>query len=530
MPITMILITVVMSFLLSIFSTAIMGYISMAVPIGPWIAPMLVLIIALCAKLFYFSSKKNGAMVYMVSAGSIGGILATGCGFSVPTLFFLDAHLFEVWLHSPTYFIAVMAALSLCAGWFGMWVANSIEDLFIYSSAYEFPISQALHKLIVAQQQMRKAAELAIGFCGSFLFFFMQVGLHVRGYLLRVPRLFCIVPHMQLKWLCVQEIFIDFSLFPMLVSIGFIAGISIAIPLLVGAIAKVLLTAPINIFLFSHIPTTDFLLALCSGMVVVGTLDEFMRVPKKWSGHLTAFFGTVGRKNVREFIGVVCACMLFFTYFQFSLVLQWYTLLFTCICTYQIVIIAAKIGLAQLGRFATFVMVPALFLFKLNAIQIVFISTFVQIAGGVACDLLFSRKLGVLMHIDVKSIRKYQYLGLIVSSLCVGIVFLFLINRFGLGSSELFAQKAYARKLLLEVKNFNIYILFIGAAFGLLLKYVRINPMLVLGGILMPSSISLGLITGGLLSYMVTNRQEYVPFWSGVFAGNSVWMLLRSLY
>ena len=93
----------------------------------------------------------------------------------------------------------------------------------------------------------------------------------------------------------------------------------------------------------------------------------------------------------------------------------------------------------------------------------------------------------------------------------------------------MFAQKAYARKLLIDAKNFNLFVLIIGFLFGWLLKQVRVHPMLVLGGILMPVNISLGLIIGGLLVYVFKDKEEYVPFWSGVFAGNSVWMILTAL-
>ena len=64
--------------------------------------------------------------------------------------------------------------------------------------------------------------------------------------------------------------------------------------------------------------------------------------------------------------------------------------------------------------------------------------------------------------------------------------------------------------------------------FGWILKYSKINPMLVLGGILMPATISVGLIIGGMITKLVARKDELVPFWSGVFAGNSVWMLLKS--
>src|SRR4029078_13297602 len=104
-----------------------------------------------------------------------------------------------------------------------------------------------------------------------------------------------------------------------------------------------------------------------------------------------------------------------------------------------------------------------------------------------------------------------------------------LINHFGLGSPELFAYKAQSRQLLIYARHFNMYVLMIGAITSFFLQYFRINPMLVLGGILMQLNISLGLVFGGLLTLAVTNREEWEPFWSGVFAANSIVMLIQAI-
>jgi len=204
------------------------------------------------------------------------------------------------------------------------------------------------------------------------------------------------------------------------------------------------------------------------------------------------------------------------------------------VCAYQIALIAGKIGLAFMGRFATFVMVPALFLFGLNALQLVVVTTFVGAAGGVATDVLFGRKLAQLANIAPKKIKIYQYLGLVISCLSLGLIFWFLINQFGLGSQEIFAYRAQNRWLLIttlnNAKTFNLYVLLFGFLFGYVLKKLKISPMLVLGGLFMPVNISLGLVLGGCVARLVKKKEEWFPFWSGVYASNSVWMLLRAMF
>jgi hypothetical protein len=174
-------------------------------------------------------------------------------------------------------------------------------------------------------------------------------------------------------------------------------------------------------------------------------------------------------------------------------------------------------------------MVPALFMFSYNPIVVVFIATFVEICGGVATDILTGRKIAALASINKDRMKRFQYIGLAISSLVVGAVFWFLINHFGLGSEELLANRSQTRALLIGAAGFNYYVLIIGFLFGLLLKIIKIAPMLVLGGLLMPLNFSIGLIIGGLATLCVKDKEEYYPFWSGVFAANSIWMLVKAV-
>ena len=164
--------------------------------------------------------------------------------------------------------------------------------------------------------------------------------------------------------------------------------------------------------------------------------------------------------------------------------------------------------------------------------QITLVATYVEITGGVACDALFGRKMAKLAGIDNSSIQRYQWLGLLVCSLVIGIVFWLFISHFGLGteSGALAVSRAAGRALLINVKSFDPLVLCMGLFFGYLLSFTKINSALLLGGILMPPDVSLMLILGGCLTYLVKNKEEYYPFWSGVFAANSLWMLIKAFF
>ncbi len=81
----------------------------------------------------------------------------------------------------------------------------------------------------------------------------------------------------------------------------------------------------------------------------------------------------------------------------------------------------------------------------------------------------------------------------------------------------------------LALGSFDYWVLTIGFAMGMILKWIRVNPMWVLGGLLMPINITLGLSFGAVLTKVVAKPDEWHPFWSGVFAAQSLWMIIKAL-
>jgi len=538
------LLTVVLSILFSVFSTSVMSYLSMAIPIGPWIAPTLALIGMLVFQFFSKNNSKVKKIALATSAGSIGGILATAFGFYFPTLYFLDNSVFNSWMNSPFSFVLFIGGLGLISGWFGLWIANVMEHKFLVQENLPFPIGQLVYKTIMAQAQLHKAIELVVGFFGTTVFCFFQDGL--RGFAGFIPKSFLLVAPRLLYVFKIPKVSLD--IWPMLWALGFVTGHVIALPLAVGVFAKMVLVSPANLLLFPSINPFEFTLTFSSGMVLFGAVFGFISTPKSlWKAVKNIARGDFrGSKrdssaaatqnlaaHLLEFVLFLVPTVAFLTYFGFSFVSQFYLLLFGFVCAYQIAQIAGKIGLAFMGRFATFVMVPAMYLFGLDPTQIVVVTTFVGAAGGVATDVLFGRKLGRLANVLPRRMRWYQYFGLIISCLCLGAVFWFLINHFGLGSEEIFAYRAQNRWLLIRTlqnaRSFNFFVLSLGFLFGYALKKLKISPMLVLGGLFMPVNISLGLVLGGCVAFLVKDKERWFPFWSGVYAANSVWMLLRAI-
>jgi len=533
----MLAIAIILSILLSVFSTIVMSYISMATPIGPWIAPTLALMAMPIISLFRMKSVYTERVSLVTAAGSVGGILATGMGFSLPTLYFVDPALFNSWMAQPLYFAGMLTALALAAGSFGLWIANVLEHKFIVEQQLAFPVGQLVYKMIAVQHQVKKSWDLFYGFIGTTVFCIFQDG--VGGVKSFIPKAITLLPKITLGLLHIPAI--RFDVWPMVWAIGFVTGHVIAIPLAVGAAAKIVLIDPLNYGYFTALTNIEFILAFCSGMVISGTLLSFINAPRLlWkavkklvdngmSFNFTNSGASISKMHLIQFGCILFFLILFLTYLGLSFLAQLYLLIFTAMCSYEISDQAGKMGLARLGMFATFVMVPGMLLFDLTLVHVVFIAAFVEICGGVAADVLFGRKLAQCAGIKSSKVESYQWLGLLISGLTVGVVFWLLINHFQLGSPELFALKAQNRQLLIDAHNFNVYVLILGFIFGFVLKELKINASLVLGGILMPISISMGLIIGGLCTLFTKDREQWYPFWSGVFAANSVWMLIKAL-
>lgn len=533
---TSLLITLFLTFIFSCLSTAILSYISMAVMLGPWIDSTIVLassmILALFAQKISLSSRQNSIALITIG-GSVGGIVATACGFAFPTLYFLDKELFNSWLSQPLYFVVIMGILVACAGAFGLLLANLFEHHFIAIEQLPFPIGELSYKMISAQESSKKSRELSFGFIVSALY-----SIAVK-YIPGIPRMITALPAFHYRWFNLPTLKISLLELPMLWAIGFIAGHTIAIPLGIGILAKNLICGPAHLACFTHLPFGDFLVAFAGGMVAYGALISFLTLPSAFKGSkrkqktntvtLKQIASLVSIKDRVQWLIFLICTGIFLHYFNFSIISQLYLLITIIACTYQLIIIGGKMGIAPFPRYATFVMIPGIMLFGYDAIQITLVSTFVEICGGVAVEILFGRKVAQLSELPSHKVRLFQWLGLAISALAIGICFWILITNLGLGSAQLIAQRSQNRALLVMVQSFDFFALILGALFASILKELKINAIMVLGGILMPTELALPLVFGGLSSLAVKNNESQYPFWSGIFAANSLWMFIKIL-
>lgn len=543
------IVTIAVAFILTFFATAVNSYIALATSLGPWIEPTLVLggmLIMGLFKHFMTPHARAQSVGLATAAGGLGGIMAIAAGFSFPTLFFLDKTAFSGLMGTPFSFALVLSSLACSAGLLGFMLATVCEHTLIVKEELPFPIGELVYKMISAAESMRQALSLATGFAGSLVF-------HViRLFSRYIPEQFILMQKYSLTVTTLPKIAVHTDLLPLFLAIGFVTGHMIAAPLAYGFLANILVIGPLHYFhpsfarllssfswfgFAESLSLSDFTIAFCSGMVVYGAITGFFDLPKIIKSVVQKFFAMRSQKSSVRLpwflIGSsLLVNVLFLKMLNFSFLGIGYLMSFTLICAYQMMVIAGKIGLAPLGRFATFVVVPGMLLFGYTPLQITIVSTYVEMVGGVACDVLFGRKMGYLASIKDNTIVRYQAIGLFVSSLAIGLIFWLLISHFGLGNEAgaLPASRAAFRALLVNVQRFDTLALLFGMLFAFLLKFTKINSTLMLGGILMPPEYSLLLVIGGLMTNLVKDKEAYYPFWSGVFAASSLWMLVKAFF
>lgn len=567
------LITISLGVLFATVSSAMIAYISMATMIGPWIAPVIVLLSAMALQLSSMDKKaRNAAVVGIQTIGSVGGIVGMAVGFSFPTLYFLNQEIFSAWMLAPIQFCALMAAVCLAAGSLGMWLARMLATSFIDTKQLSFPVSSLIYHSFSSSAHDGDSRQLLWGAALTGIFCALRDG-------------FCgIAPVLQKTLYIIPSMLgraFPINLFPgpTLWAIGFSTGMTVALPLMVGMLAQYLVIWPLYVHeqwlgmqLLPAMTYESFAMAFCSGLVLAEAILGLTSYPAIIKKSVLAYWQEGGTKALREsetcnlderahfnarestsvvtritehgmvavsavrsycwehnelFVAAMMAVIIL-SFLGFSLFSQLVLMGLTVIATYQICYLGGKVGLLPFGRFSTFVMVPMILVCGLTCpMQITFVCVFVNIAAGVAADLLFGYKVGDLAGVERSRIHRYQWIGLFATALCVGFFIWLLCTHFEIGSAEMFAQRGKSRALLIQSFSLNPYVIGLGAFFGIILSKLRVSPSLVMGGVLMPNGISVGLIIGGIASKLVKQPERIAAFWSGVFASESLWILLQ---
>lgn len=526
----------------------------MATMVGPWIAPTIILLSSTILSLIPNKKVDTRSLFLIQAIGAGGGIVATGIGFALPMLYFLNPRTFWIWLSNPLYFCFILAMLCFTAGWLGLYLGKKLHTPFLKEQKLPFPVSNLLYQIITSQTQPQQSNKMLKGMLSTIILCFLRDGIGpIKGFF---SKTFYLFPSFFRKELA-------FSIWPMIWALGYNIGPTLVGPLCIGIISKYFILIPlanhaskIPFNLIPSLSTEAITFAFCGGIMIFELLYEGKRLMlrliksrKTWLKPLIKQFQntssyvhtTQSKHNPISQTGfsllflwleptlIICASAFLLSHFNFGAISQLCLILLTGATTYFICKIGGEVGFIPFGRFSTLIVITLLLCFTLDTVQATISCIFFNICAATASDLLFDYKTGALCKIDKQTTYRYQWIGLIVVAIVTGGIFWLLFTNLPLGTEALFAQRGKTKAIIIQSLNFDLSILSIGFLFGWILKKCKIHSGLVFSGLIMPNDISIGLLIGGLCAFLSRKKRIFNPFSAGIFTAESLWITITLL-
>lgn len=521
----MIIAWLIFEIILIIFSCITLSYVAMAASIGPWISPAIIILSnILISKTNIFSSKKNYFSLLNQASCNLAGLVCTAIGFTLPTLFFLDRDLFQDFLNRPVYFCVLISAFVLV----GSILGSASISVFGQKIAQEFDSCPVSTLIIQTDEQCKKnSQELPIffGFFASSLVCLIRDGLKFGSSVL--------LPQTKLIFLSIR---------PTMLAVGYTIGSKIIAPLIIGIVCKDLLIKPLACLtqtgvlkFFSTVDDLSLTAAFCGGMILFEVLNSFFGSINRTNAQklLNRFFNTEEKlftkiKNLLKsrLLPALLVSVAMLSMFGFSPIQAIFISVGSIISSIEISRFVLGYGLAPFGRFATFIMFPAIALFTMGGLQTTLLCVFVGIACAAAANLTIQNGISKLKNIDAVELKIHHWLGILISSLSVGIIFWLLCTNLKIGTSELFAQRGRIRAIMIATPEFNRWFMLLGGFFGFLMKKLNFPITMVFGGLMMPKDLTIGLILGAFFRKILAKTQKIENFWTGVFIGESIFITI----
>jgi len=467
---------------LTAFASLLLLYISLATGLGPWIAPMMVV------GLRFFMTERAGVALITIAA-SFGGAIATGIGFSITTLYFVDRPLWEWLIAHPWWLCGGLGLLVLVGGAAGLLLARRCSSALINDSTMPFPVATAILNALDAKQQQSERWALGAGVGAASL-----IGL-VR-----------------------QLVVVSWSGFilPVGWAVGYFAGSGLAAPLLLGFCAHAVLVPYLVEWL--ALSSMEVTFALCAGLLLSG-------VAQLGSAIRQLAIAVVPSLSLIE-LGVAGAVLMILFGAGVPLIGLLIIAGLLVPLLYHLVYCASRSGLATYGRYMTLLMLPLLCVPGITAAHIVLMCTVVGIMGATVVDSVCAYKIAQQSQLSDRAVVWAQVGGVVVTALTVGLVLWWLCTHFTIGVAPLIAHRGLSRALLMQTFQFNGWLVLAGVGVGLVLSRFKINSAMVFGGMIMPSGLVLSLVGGSLLARFFGNNPTGSLFWTGVLAGDMLFLLL----
>lgn len=511
------LLLVLLSIILSFFSTCVMSYLAVSIEVTFWVAPIVSLAMIMILLQVTRQKWSKEYAVMLLAAGSVGEMVGLGLGFSWPTLYFLHKNIFLTWMESPIAFAGMISLLVLAAGSLAGIVAYMLRPYLIKSKEVSFPTARLVHNLIYQTRQVDNRM--------------MIKGLFVSG-LWSATALFFRTA-LQGFWL------LQVHAIPTLLSMGFVAGHLVAKPLLMGFITRLFVLYGLKGFLFSGIQSEGFVLTFALGMllVVIGhSLIVLLRELYSWMrGHISSMACSVILQYARKYYGwflsvfallMICAVL---HSWHMTLLQQCYLVIACSVACMIVAFIFAQVGVLDLPNFGSFVVVPLGYIFYVSS-QVLLISfVFSTICLGLVINLLFSWKVADFAQVSFQKVLRYQILGFAVAAVSVGFIIWWYVSVLNFNVDTLFSSQALLQEKFITLAVYDLRVLLLGVLCAIALYFITADIAIIIAGCMMDFSVVGWLVFAGGVAYLVKGREKYYPFCFGIYASHAIWLFIQAI-
>ncbi len=500
-----------MAIFFSVMSTGMMSFLTMNTQLGPWVAPVFVVVCMVFVIPFIKSKWFYEHAIVAIASGSAGGMIGICLGLSFPSFYFLHKELFESWLAEPIKLCAVIFCFVMSASLYALFLGFFLRHYFLHEPRAKFPMSQLVYDVIFVDEQQKSHHRMVAGVGVATLW----------NSLMLLGRSSLAVYAPQLHML------------PLLLSVGFVAGMVIALPVFVGFCIRLIVLDGVRMYTGSNLSLNSFLITFCTGMLMVALARMIFlawknRKSKKVHERNQYWHKKIKEHNIFKWYAVIVAgmCAIFY-FFGGFLIVSLYTLVAIAWLSKYMVQIISEVGIIEIDSYAWFVILPLVYMVAPTSDVVVAIAVFATLCLGLIVDFMFSYKLADLAKISYHKIIRYQLIASFCAAIAAGLFFIWFCTTWGLSSFEFVTPKAHELDSIIKFGQFDLKILIAGILCGVVVLMITSELLTVIGAILMAPFMSATLVIAGMSAHLIKKRERWYPMWFGVYAGHMLWLIIQ---
>lgn len=504
---------IVLSMFFSVMSAGIMAYLTMNSQIGPWFAPIFVVLGVMLLSLIISTKHFLENRLFVIAAGSIGGMVGVCLGSTVPVLYFLQPKLFFSWELVPLSFCFIVGLFVACASFCSFAFVYMFRSYLFADKRLSFPMSQFFYDLLYSENIIDRHRLILIGFLGSAVW---QMFCFLLGLLMRVT-------------------FLRIQVIPFMLTIGFLSGWISMLPIVWGIGLQYFVVWFVPRYISSSAVHGQIAVTVVIGMLLAWLLYEVVIFAFQHLKESRKFFVEDVQKywnifmNYKQLVILALSLAIIFKIYSIPVYLVSYIVLATLFLTYIISRFIGEVGVVDAPSFASILLFPLMFMVKLSAFWLLMVAIMSLLIFGIVIDLLFSSKIAELARVEYRKVLLFQLFGCLVSACCVGFILWWYMYKFGLHKNDMVYSNSLQLSEFIKYQVYDYKVFYLGLLIGFILLFLGQDLLSIAGAILLNPALGIALIGAGYVSSCVKKPDAWYPAWFGFYAGHSVLLLIKGL-